>query len=243
MIDGSELTHDGFLDNRLTVCQPKRGFRAGHDSVLLAASIHIEENSNVLELGSGVGVASLCLAARVEDCHVTGVEIDPGLVALANENAKRNEMSARVRFLAGDVVEQKFEDKCFDHVFLNPPFHLASGQKSPDAGRARAMHDADEALYAWTAHAIGLVCPGGNVTIIMRADRFGHWCERVSGAVILLRLLPRPGEEAKRVIARITPHAPSSFGEMEPFVLHNDDGKPTEEAEAVLRHGAPLCLK
>ena len=243
MIHRSELTHDGFLDNRLTVCQPKRGFRAGHDSVLLAASIQTAENSNVLELGSGVGVASLCLAVRVEDCRVTGVEIDPELVALANENAKRNKMSARVRFLAGDVFEQKFEDGRFDHVFLNPPFHLASGQKSPDAGRARAMHDADEALYAWTAHAIGLVRPGGNVTIVMRADRFGHWRERVSGGVILLRLLPRPGAEAKRIIAKITPQALSSFGEAEPFVLHDDDGRPTKEAEAVLRHGAPLRLE
>ena len=243
MIDRSELTHDGFLDNRLTVCQSKRGFRAGHDSVLLAASIQISENSNVLELGSGVGVASLCLAARVGDCRVTGVEIDPELVALANENAKRNEMLARVRFLAGDVVEQKFEGECFDHVFLNPPFHPASGQKSPDAGRVRATHDADEALYAWTAQAIGLVRPGGSVTIVMRADRFERWRERVPGAVIVLRLLPRPGEDPKRVIARITPRTLSSFGEIEPFVLHNEDGTPTEEAEAVLRHGAALFLE
>lgn len=243
MIDPSELTYDGFLDNRLTLCQPKRGFRAGHDSVLLAASIQVAQNSNVLELGSGVGVASLCLATRVEGCRISGVEIDPELVALADENARRNEMSARVRFLVGNVVEQEFEGKYFDHVFLNPPFHLASGQKSPDAGRARAMHDEEEALYTWTARAIGLVRPGGDVTIVMRADRFDDWRERVSGAVTLLRLLPRAGEKAKRVLARITPNAPSSFSELEPLVLHNEDGTPTAEADEVLRHGAPLCLK
>ncbi len=242
MIEKPGLTEDGFLDNRLTVLQPKRGFRAGHDSVLLAASIEGAENSNVLELGSGVGVASLCLAARDGDCRVTGIEIDPELVSLAVENAKRNEMTSRVRFLAGDVLHQTFDGEIFDHVFLNPPFHPAAGQISPDAGRARAMHDVDEALHSWTERAIGLAGVKGNVTAIMRADRFESWRERVTGAVKVLRLLPRPGEDPKRVIARVTPRARSSYDEAKPFVLHDEDGKPTDEAEAVLRHGAPLPL-
>ena len=243
MRDRAELSHDGFLGNRLTVAQPKRGFRAGHDSVLLAASIQVEENSNLLELGSGVGVASLCFAAREKTCSVLGIEIDPNLVDLANDNARRNELSPRVSFFAGDVVAHDFRGNHFDHVFLNPPFHLGVGQRSPDAGRARAMHDAKDALYAWTERAVELVRPGGKVTIVMREDRLPHWRERVSGAVIVLPLLPRPGGKAKRVIARISPDSASSCMEIAPLVLHDEDGHPTKEAEAVLRHGAPLRLE
>lgn len=239
----AELTQDGFLDNRLTVSQPKKGFRAGHDSVLLAASVQVEENSSVLELGSGVGAASLCLAAREQQCRVLGIEIDSGLVALANDNARRNQLSDRVRFIADDVVGHDFRGERFDHVFLNPPFHFADGRKSPDAGRARAMHDTKDALIAWTGRAVELVRPGGKVTIVMRADRLARWREHVSGAVISLPLLSRPGEKAKRVIARISPSAASSYREIGPFVLHDIDGKPTEAAEAVLRHCASLNLE
>jgi len=239
-LDRSELTHDGFLDNRLILAQPRRGFRAGHDSVLLAASVPAAHNNKVLELGSGVGVASLCLALREKACRVLGIEIDPELVALANDNARRNEMSERVSFVAGDVIAHDFRGEDFDHVFLNPPFHLADGQESPDAARARAMHDANDALDAWTSRAVELVRPGGKVTIVMREDRLARWREGISGAVIVLRLLPRLGEKAKRIIAQVSPGGPSSYREMPPFVLHKADGRPTEEAEAVLRHGAPL---
>lgn len=243
MIDSSELTYDGFLGNRLILAQPKRGFRAGHDSVLLAASIQFSENSDVLELGSGVGVASLCLAAREKKCRVLGIEIDSELVALANQNAMRNGLSERVSFAAGDVFEHDFQGKHFDHVFLNPPFHFADGQKSPDSARARAMHDANDAHFAWTERAVELVRPGGKVTIVMREDRLLRWRERVFGEVLLLRLLPRPGGKAKRVIAQLSPHSASSYREIEPFVLHNGAGEPTKEAEAVLRHGDPLRLE
>ncbi len=240
MIEPEELTVDGFLNNRLSLYQPKRGFRAGHDSVLLAASVTIAENGHALELGSGVGVASLCLGARVANCHVTGIEIDPDLVALATENAIRNEMSGRVSFIAGDAVTMTFDGKIFDQVFLNPPFHPSSGRKSPDSGRARAMHDPNDALTCWTARAIQLVGPGGSVTVVMRADRLARWRIGLPGALTVLPLLPRRDEEPRRVIARLNPYAPSSYQVVKPFVLHRPDGKPTDEVEAVLRHGGPL---
>ncbi len=44
----------------------------------------------VLDVGAGVGVAGLCLLARVPGIEVTAVEIDAGLCALAAKNAARN---------------------------------------------------------------------------------------------------------------------------------------------------------
>jgi tRNA1Val (adenine37-N6)-methyltransferase len=37
----ASLTEDGFLGGRLKVLQPEKGFRAGIDSVLLAATIPV----------------------------------------------------------------------------------------------------------------------------------------------------------------------------------------------------------
>jgi len=88
-----EFSEDGFLGGRLIIAQPRAGFRAGHDAVLLAAAVPAKPGQRVLELGSGSGVASLCLAARVADVSVVGIEIDAELVRLANENAARNSMA------------------------------------------------------------------------------------------------------------------------------------------------------
>jgi tRNA1Val (adenine37-N6)-methyltransferase len=238
----ADLTIDGFLNRRLTVCQKRRGFRAGHDSVLLAASVPAGPEDRILELGSGAGVVSLCLAARVTGCRIAGIEIDPELVAIANENAERNGFAERVRFVNGDVLEHDFGETRFHHVFLNPPFHPDTGRPSLDKGRALAMHDDGAALSGWTRRALDLVRPQGTVTVILRADRLEAWSEEISCGVTVLPLAPHEGEESKRIIARLDPDAPAALKRLEPFVLHTREGKPTEAAEAVLRHMAPLSI-
>ncbi len=97
------LTLNRFLGGRVIAAQPSGGFRAGHDTVLLAAAVPAENGSVALELGSGVGIASLCLAARVPGVRIIGIEIDPELVRLANDNAARNTVADRVSFVIGDA--------------------------------------------------------------------------------------------------------------------------------------------
>jgi tRNA1(Val) A37 N6-methylase TrmN6 len=236
------LTLDRFLGGRLTIAQPKKGFRAGHDTVLLAAAVPAEPGSHCLELGAGVGVASLCLAARVQGADVLGVEIDPDLVRLANENAARNAMSDRVRFEGGDVGRLG-EVGSFDHVFLNPPFNPDTGNRSPTRGRDRAMRDADDAISAWARVALAAVKPGGTVSAILRADRADEMLnERGSYATTLFPLFPHEGEAPKRVIIRIEKDRSGPVHRAAGLVLHGSDGRNAKAAEAVLRHGAALRL-
>ena len=51
----SELSNDAFLGGRLRLLQPKRGFRSGMDSVLLAASVKALPGERVLDIGTGSG--------------------------------------------------------------------------------------------------------------------------------------------------------------------------------------------
>ncbi len=236
------FTLDGFLGRRLTIAQPKHGFRAGHDAVLLAAAVPARTGESILELGSGSGVASLCLAARVAGCEVLGIEIDLALVALANENATRNEMGSRVRFIAGDARKAKLEDAPYAHVFFNPPFHPGTGQVSPNASHDSATRDVDDAVRVWTARAMELVKPGGTATAILRADRLDDFLE-VSGraGVSVLPLLPAPGEKPKRVIVQLSKGDSAALFTAPGFALHKY-GRPTHGAEAVLRHAASLPL-
>jgi tRNA1Val (adenine37-N6)-methyltransferase len=244
-------TLDRFLGGRLEIAQPKRGFRAGHDTVLLAAAVPAGSGSRVLELGAGVGVASLCLAARVAWVRILGIEIDAELVGFANENAARNNFADRVRFEQGDAVREEAalilrrwrSDRLegFDHVFFNPPFHSASGQESPNAARARAMRDGDNALAQWSRTALALTKPGGTVTAILPANRTGEVLVAKEGAVVF-PLLPHAGEQPKRAIVQIVKGSSAPLRMAAGLILHEVDGRNTEAAEAVLRHGAELRL-
>jgi len=240
-VSTSLVTRDGFLGNRIAIEQPRKGFRAGHDSVLLAASVPASSGQSVLELGSGAGVASLCLAARVTGLRILGIEIDEALVALANANAERNAMNERVRFVVGNAAALNSQER-FDHAFFNPPFHPASGQISPVASRDRAMRDTQDASVAWARSAAPLLRENGTITAILRPDRLEPWCAAVDGAVLAKPLQAREGEPAKRVIVRLLPGPGRSLTLLAPIALHEEDGKPTRAAEAILRHGAALAM-
>ena len=231
-----------FLGGRVEIRQPENGFRAGLDAVMLAAAVPAAGGEAVLELGAGAGTASLCLAARAS-CAVTGLEIDPALVALAAENADANRFQDRVRFMTGDVFNLPSElRRDFAHILCNPPFHDAMGLASPDAARARALMDAGR-LADWLAAGLKRTASGGTYTCILRADRMGEALAALPPTgVRVLPLWPRAGQPAKRLIIQVRKGSGVAFALLPGLVLHREDGSYTPEADAILRDGAALAL-
>src|SRR3954467_8726094 len=143
---GADLTDDAVLGGRLRLRQKRRGHRVGHDAILLAAATAAEPGDHVVDLGAGVGVAGLALAARIDGATVTLVEIDPDLAALAADNAQRNGLAGRVRTIALDVTAPAraflaagLPSDSADRVLMNPPFNdPARTNLSPDPERRRA---------------------------------------------------------------------------------------------------------
>ena len=236
-------TRDKFLGGRLTISQPAEGFRAGLDAVMLAAAVPARVEDNVLELGAGVGTASLCLASRASGCSVTGVEIDPALVALAKGNASENGLDARVRFETADVLAlTPALATDYAHVFFNPPFHDEDEQPSPNAQRARATHDAG-ALGQWLKVGLKRTRPRGTLTLILRTDRMNEALNAAPAkGVVLFPLCPRKGEAAKRVLLQIRKGSEAAIALLPGLVLHEASGRYTPEADAVLKGDTALPI-
>ncbi len=231
---------DSFLDGRVRVAQPEGGFRAGLDAVMLAAGVPARSGHTALELGSGVGTVSLCLASRVPGISVIGVEQDVGLVRLAGENAAAN--GAEARFVAGDVFALPTELKRdFDQVFCNPPFH-GEGQASPDAARAIALMDGGS-LRDWLKVGLQRTVSGGYFTAILRADRLNEALAALpEKGVLAFPLWPHAGEAPKRVIVQARKGSSAPFALLPGLVLHSADGGWTPESDAILRRGEALAL-
>ncbi|HEX3432311.1 MAG TPA: methyltransferase [Rhizomicrobium sp.] len=237
------FTQDGFLGGRVVARQPAEGFRSGTDAVMLAAAVPAKAGDELLELGCGVGVAALCVAARVADCRLTGIEIAPGLVERANENVRANPFGDSVHVEHANVFRLPSHlRRSFDHVFCNPPFHAPAGEVSPNADRARALSDSD-GLGNWIAAGFARVASSGTLTVILRADRLAEALQGLpQQGVSIFPLWPRSGEAAKRVILHIQKDSRAPVRLLGGLVLHERDGGYTPEAEAVLRDGASLAL-
>lgn len=229
-----------FLDGRIIAAQPQDGFQSGSDAVFLAAAIPARAGEKTLELGAGSGVASLCLEARVPGVLITGVERDPELAALANQNAQANK--AKAHFLSADIFVLPPELKRdFDQVFANPPFH-GEGQVSPDAARAAALMD-DGKLAGWLKLGLQRTVSGGYFTAILRADRLNEALAALpEKGVAAFPLFPRAGEAPRRVIVQARKGSRAPFALLAGLVLHQPDGAWTPEADAILRRGTALAL-
>ncbi|HEY8015586.1 MAG TPA: methyltransferase, partial [Dongiaceae bacterium] len=146
-----DITEDRLLDGKLLLRQPEEGYRAAIDPVLMAASVAANDGEMVLDLGSGVGAASLCLAARVPGCRVFGLEMQPNLVTLARQNIEINGFTGRVESMIGTLQAPppRLAPGSFHHVMTNPPFNAGEGTPSGIAGKDAANREGEVDLAAW----------------------------------------------------------------------------------------------
>lgn len=252
MRDAAAITDDAALGGRLKLLQPGRGHRFGHDAILLAAAVPAVSGEHVVDFGAGVGTAGLAVLARVPGARATLIEIDSDLAALARQNIARNAMSDRAIVVALDVgaPAQAFAaaglgSGCADHVLMNPPFNEASHQASPDRDRARAHVGEASLLATWLTAAARILRPGGSVTVIWRAQAMpavvGEVRERF-GDVTALPIHGTEGQPAIRVIVQGLGASRGEFSLLPGLSLNDRTGKPSAQAEAVLRGTSPLAL-
>jgi tRNA1(Val) A37 N6-methylase TrmN6 len=245
------VTEDAVLGGRLRLRQPRRGHRVGHDAILLAAACPARKADRVVDLGAGVGAAGLALAARIPQATVTLVEIDPRLAALAADNARLNQMEARVRALTLDVAApaRAFAAAGLDadsaaQVMMNPPFNDPARQRSsPDAARALAHMAPRTTLQRWVKTATRLLRGGGTLTMIWRADGLADVLSVLApafGAVTIVPVHPAPDKPAIRCLITAVKASRAPLALMPPLVLADAAGRPTGAAEAVLRQAAAL---
>lgn len=210
MPEPDAVSDDAFLGGRLRLLQPRRGHRAGHDAMLLAACVAARAGDVVIDLGAGVGAAGLAVAMRVPGIDLALVEIDASLCALASQNAARNGLSARV--MNADVADRAALDASgigadsADTVLMNPPFNDARHhQASPDDNRRSAHVASDLTLEAWTKIALRLLKARGGLTLIWRADGLAEVLTALDkgfGGVVVQPVYPAPNKAAVRVLVR-----------------------------------------
>ena len=245
----ADLTKDDFLGGRLQLLQPRAGYRAGIDPVVLAASVEARKGQSILDLGCGVGTAALCIGRRVPGVSLVGLEVQEPYADLARRNGALNGLLFDV--VTGDVAQMPDALKAqqFDHVIANPPyFDRAASTRAPAADKERALGE-NTALSVWVNAAAKRAAPGGTVSFIHRAERLPDLLDLVGrhlGSLELLPLAPRDNRPARLVLLRDRKGGRADFRIYAPWVLHagsrhqGDRESYTEATVSVLRDGAAL---
>ncbi len=131
------VTRDALFAGRITMCQPKHGYRTNVDALHLAAFASTGGRvALAYDLGAGVGAISLALCAWDVASRVVLVERDQEAVGLARENMDLNAWTARTDVVHGSVDTTPADVARL--VVCNPPYQRPGAGRAPKATVADA---------------------------------------------------------------------------------------------------------
>ena len=243
------LSRDAFLGGKVTLFQPKTGYRAGIDPVLLAASVPVRAGQSLLDLGCGAGAAALCVGARVPGVALTGVEQQAAYAALARRNGQANGVDFQVIQADVAALPDALRQRQFDHVIANPPyFDPTRRSAATDAGREAAL-SAQTPLAIWIETAARRLRAKGYLHLVLHISQMPEAlaaCSARLGSIEVLPVTARAGRPAHVILLRARMAGRAAFRLHNPLVLHEgarhdrDGDSYTEQVTAVLRDGAAL---
>lgn len=245
---GDSMTSDSLLDGRVAYRQFRHGHRTGLEPVLMAAFVPARPGQCVLEAGCGAGAGLLCLGARVPGLSGVGLEGDGATAALARMNLAANGFGAWPvhHTLLPDVSSLESSRGTVHHVFANPPWHRAQASVPDQARRRLARTAPDNVLDIWIGALRPFLRHRGTLTLALpsalmdsaftalRADGFG--------SAVLVPLWPKTGRAARLCLIRAVLGGRGDAILAPGLVLHDQDGRFTDAADAILRDGAALAI-
>ena len=244
-----EITKNKFLGGRLKVFQQKHGFRAGHDSVILASAIPAKEEEKCLELGIGCGVVSLCLSQRVKNLKIVGIENNAEVLNLTRRNISMNDMDKNITVIKGNLDRgigdfPELKRQTFNHVFSNPPYYQENEIVFPlHESKKNAYAGNKDTLKVWLKIALTFVKSRGSVTFINHIKNFPEMLNIFASTMGDIKITPifsNREKPASRVIISGIRDSKKPIRFNNGLVLNNKVGKTPKEVENILRNGTAL---
>lgn len=241
----SSYTNDYLLDKKVKIFQPIDGYRASTDAVILSSLLdvkNVKQQDMILDVGSGTGAISLCLAERLKDKNVeiVGIDIQKKLVDLSNFSACKNGFADFLRYELLDIREKtRLPAGKFSFVITNPPYS-DHDMPSPNLSKQLAHNHQNFDLTGWLSFCLKMLKPKGYLLMINRAEAINETLSALNnkaGDILILPIYSKHEQNAKRIAVIARKGAKGITKILPPFYTHNYDGSYTEKAQSILRLG------
>ncbi len=238
-------TNDYLLDKKIKIFQPIDGYRASTDAVFLSSLLDekkVKDGAKILDVGSGTGAISLCIASRLKNkkVEILGLDIQEELVELSNFSAKSNGFEEFLKYEYLDIRKKApFLGAKFDFVITNPPYS-DHDMPSPNKSKKLAHNHQDFDLTSWISFCLKALKPKGYILLINRAEAINeilNAMQNKAGSIKILPIYSKENNSAKRVAVIAQKNSKGVTEILPPFYTHNTDGSYTLKAEEILRLG------
>ena len=126
------------------------------------------DEPRIADVGTGSGAIAVALARNLPEAQITAIDFSPRALAVAKENAKRNGVEKRIRFLHGNLLEPVAGER-FEIITSNPPYVPAADRATlavevRDHEPAVALFagvDGLDAIRGLVPEAYAALAPGG----------------------------------------------------------------------------------
>ncbi len=236
-----KYSKDFLLGEKVKIYQPTDGYRASSDAVFLSSLIgYVKKGDAILDVGSGTGAVSLCLAYRFPETPIVGMEIQPELVALANKSATANGFK-NLSYIEADISAKKVPLKAdsFTHVVTNPPY-FENEHPSPKESKSLAHNMNGCSLEQWLQFCLKMLKSNGWLYLIELPQNLSDVLGALKGKagnIRLISLFSKSGQNAKRILICAQKSSKAPLEILPSFRVHDQNGTFTNGAQSILRNG------
>jgi len=230
-----------FLDGRLQILQPERGYRFAADAPILAHFIRCDPADRLVEIGTGCGIIPLILFVKKRFLRLVAVELQPALAELARANVRRHGADTAIRIVTADVrdLAPADVDAPADVVFANPPYRrVGAGRLNPDPEKAAARHELSLDLADLFAAARRFLAPGGRFDLIHLWERRADVAAAAAAAGFhpgrSRQVLAFPHSRQPRMFLHSWHPAPAEAFAEPPLVIHEKPGVHSEAFRRII---------
>lgn len=172
---------------------------------------------NILDVGTGSGILSLCISQIFPTSNILAIDIDEKSIEEANNNFAYNLLSSKIKascislqYLATTTNQR------FDFLLSNPPF-FSSSLPSPNQRRTISRHNSTLSPEDFALSTSKLLLPNALVALILPPTEMTHFRTLLSlqniHLIALINIFPKPFAPIKRQIClfRNSPSLPQTI--------------------------------
>lgn len=226
----------------LQIIQDPRHFCFGTDAVLLAHFTRAKCFQRVLDLGTGNGILPLLLYGLYQPKHITGIEIQPQMVQMAQHSVALNRLHERISIIRGDYKSTSLLRAVgpFQLVVANPPYHPTGAGSCPQTKSEHIARFEIASTLKDVIHAASAVLqPGGRFCLVHQARRLGEilaLCAQHSLTPKRMRLVqPTIDKPPTLLLLESVKGAKPDIRIGPALILHECDGSMTQAMQEIYR--------